>query len=193
MKVLVRDQILQAAEDVFAAQGLLVARMEEIAARAGVAVGTVYNYFSDRQALLSAVLDERTRELATKLKALERQTRGQPFETRVEAFLRELLGHFDAQRALYSLLLQAECSPSQRLIHTHRDGPFAEIYRQAERLVAEGMREGTLRDESAEFLAAMLVGMVKGTAIRALIDPKMPTVSGRLPQILSLFLRGAER
>ncbi len=192
---LVRDQILDAAAAIFAQDGLQAAKMEEIASRAGVAVGTVYNYFADRQALLAAVMDERTRLLADRLKAIERTSRGQPFGERLEVFLRELLGFFDAQRALYSVLIQAECSPSHsnRIAWAHRDGPFSEIYRQAERLIETGRRERVLRDEEPGFLGAMLVGMVRTMAIRALLDAKTPTLSDRLRQISELFLRGASR
>jgi len=46
--------ILTAAEEVFSEEGL-GARMEQIAARAGVAVGTLYNHFQDRGALVNAL------------------------------------------------------------------------------------------------------------------------------------------
>ena len=48
--------MLVAAEDVFAEAGLAKAHVEDIARRAGVAVGTLYNYYKDRDALLAAVL-----------------------------------------------------------------------------------------------------------------------------------------
>jgi len=48
---------------VFSAGGATQARMEDIAARAGVAVGTVYNYFEDRTALVNALLEGRRRDM----------------------------------------------------------------------------------------------------------------------------------
>src|SRR5437879_6605361 len=51
--------ILEAAEQVFADQGLAASHMNDIAALAGVAVGTLYNHFKDRDALLSALLEMR--------------------------------------------------------------------------------------------------------------------------------------
>ena len=58
-----RAAILAAAEEVFAARGLRGARMEAIASRAGVAVGTLYNHFQDREALLSALIQSRRQAL----------------------------------------------------------------------------------------------------------------------------------
>ncbi len=58
-----RDAILEAAATAFNGQGAAAARMEDIAAGAGIAVGTLYNYFRDRSALVSAVLQSRTQGL----------------------------------------------------------------------------------------------------------------------------------
>lgn len=190
VKNLVRDQILVAAEEAFASQGIQLAKMEEIASLAGVAVGTVYNYFGDRQALLLAVLEVKREELAADLKALERGSRGQPFRVRVEAFLGGLLSHFEAKRRFYSLFVQVECSPV-KLLTANPDGPFGEVYRQAGRLMRDGLAKGELRPESPEFLAQVLVGMARGTALRALADPKSPAISGSLPRLLTFFLDGA--
>ncbi len=48
--------ILAAAEAVFAEDGLHDARMERIASRAGVAVGTLYNHFEDKDALVRSLV-----------------------------------------------------------------------------------------------------------------------------------------
>ena len=64
-----RDAILEAAAAVFSAGGATQARMEDIAASAGVAVGTVYNYFEDRTALVTALLDARRRDMFEALDA----------------------------------------------------------------------------------------------------------------------------
>ena len=56
--------ILAAAEEVFADAGLHAAHMGTIAARAGVSVGTLYNHFEDREALLAGLLLARHQEHA---------------------------------------------------------------------------------------------------------------------------------
>lgn len=53
-----RRQILDAAERVFRSKGLVGATTREIARDAGCADGTLYLHFSDRLALLGAVVDE---------------------------------------------------------------------------------------------------------------------------------------
>lgn len=58
-----REAILGAAAELLGRDSASQTRMEDIAARAGVAVGTVYNYFEDRTALVSALLETRTTTL----------------------------------------------------------------------------------------------------------------------------------
>lgn len=57
--------ILSAASSRFTADGIDSARMEEIAADAEVSVGTLYNYFGSKQALLMALFDAEVREMMT--------------------------------------------------------------------------------------------------------------------------------
>lgn len=51
-----RQRILEAAREVFAERGL-TATLDDVAAHAGVGVGTVYRRFEDKDALIEAVLD----------------------------------------------------------------------------------------------------------------------------------------
>ena len=58
-----RARVLEAAREVFAAEGLAVP-LDEIARRAGVGAGTVYRHFPTKEALFEAVVTERITELA---------------------------------------------------------------------------------------------------------------------------------
>lgn len=58
-----RGRILEAAREVFAARGLDVS-LDDIAAHAGLGVGTVYRRFADKDALIDAVFEHRIGEVA---------------------------------------------------------------------------------------------------------------------------------
>jgi AcrR family transcriptional regulator len=60
-----RERILAAAEAVFAARGA-AASTEEVAAEAGVAIGTVFRHFPTKQDLLGAILKDQLAELSEK-------------------------------------------------------------------------------------------------------------------------------
>ncbi|NWG45217.1 MAG: TetR/AcrR family transcriptional regulator [Alphaproteobacteria bacterium] len=56
-----RDRILEAAEEAFSENGFAGAKLTDIAERAGLAVGTIYNRFTDKDGLFTAVLDNYVR------------------------------------------------------------------------------------------------------------------------------------
>ena len=51
-----RDAILAAALDEFAAQGFAATRLDDVAKRAGVAKGTIYLYFADKETLFQELI-----------------------------------------------------------------------------------------------------------------------------------------
>ena len=56
-------RIVKAAEWLFARKGYAEVAMEDVAARAGLAVGTIYNYFPSKSALLLAIVRTETESL----------------------------------------------------------------------------------------------------------------------------------
>lgn len=61
------DEILDAALDVFVEAGFDAARMDTIAARAGISKAGVYLYFDSKEALLRALIDREIAPIATQL------------------------------------------------------------------------------------------------------------------------------
>ena len=59
-----REKILRAAERLFGEKGLHSVNSKEIAAEAGVAVGTFYNYFPDKQDLFLEVFERHSMEVS---------------------------------------------------------------------------------------------------------------------------------
>src|SRR5258708_2117646 len=51
-----RDAILDAALDEFSARGFVATRLEDVARRAGVAKGTIYLYFRDKETLFAELI-----------------------------------------------------------------------------------------------------------------------------------------
>lgn len=84
------EAILEAAAREFVANGFVAARVEDIAARAGVAKGTVYLNFADKQALFEAVVKRRVGPIAAQLQTQLGQE-GPSVRATVEALLARLL------------------------------------------------------------------------------------------------------
>jgi len=182
--------ILSAAEKVFAADGLERARMESIAARAGVAVGTLYNYFADREALVSALVDARRAALLVRLDGALAEGRTRPFEEALAGFLRAWFEHWEAHRGLLSLLFHAE---GMARAARGRGAIVDEATRRAEDLLARGRSEGKVLPDEDGLQAALLVGLVWGALVRDVIRDGGPAAARRADRVLETFLRGAGR
>src|SRR5262245_6994509 len=103
-----RQAILDAALTVFAAQGFEAARLDDVAARAGVAKGTLYLYFKDKEALFEEVVRSAISPILERMNGLAALP-DVPFDTALEAlfamFEKEVLG---TQRKLLIRLIIAE-------------------------------------------------------------------------------------
>ena len=65
-----REAILDAALTVFAERGFEAARLDDVAARAGVAKGTLYLYFKDKEALFEEVVRSAVSPVVERLSVL---------------------------------------------------------------------------------------------------------------------------
>src|SRR5690349_12762068 len=100
--------VLAAAEEVFAAEGLHQASMAQIAERAGVAVGTLYNHFKDRDALLKVLLEERRKDMYERIDRRRAEVAKEPFQKQLEALLRAIVEHFEEHRSFLHVVFLSE-------------------------------------------------------------------------------------
>ncbi len=99
-----RAKILEAAADVFATAGV-DATLHDVAARAGVGVGTVYRRFPHKEALLGALFDDKLREV---IEMVERACAEPDSWEALVAFLRALTEMQSQNRGLYEVLNGSE-------------------------------------------------------------------------------------
>jgi AcrR family transcriptional regulator len=177
--------ILTAAEEVFSGEGLQ-ARMESIAARAGVAVGTLYNHFEDRQALVAALACSRRGALFARLDEALAAAQGKPVHEQLRAFVGAVAEHGKVHGRYLSMLVQAgegpaKANPGKSLLD--------ELVARAELIVERCVASGELRPEGREVFALALVGMVRVANVRILEGGV--TWDALTEPLLDLFLRGA--
>lgn len=183
--------IVGAAEKVFAAQGLRAARMEDIAAAAGVSVGTVYNHFEDREALLNALLDARRAELVASLDKALAEGSGEPFPVMLERFTATLLAHFESHREFFRIVIEGEHRRGIPAAGRPNDA-MLEVYLRVEHLMSRGLRKRALRTQGAELWPALFMGAVRGAMTHNLYEKSPPRALGeRAPELVRFFLDGA--
>lgn len=193
LKEATADAILAAAERVFAEQGLHAARMEDIALAAGVSVGTLYNYFADRGALFSALLELRRAELVSRIDDAVNSALGGSFEGELESMLRTLFEHFDAHRPFLSIVFAGEHVPESAKSTVNSRDTMRALYARFEAIVGRGLSAGTLSPESASLYPALLMGMARGVMMQSLHDESPGVTAPRAREVVKLFLDGSRR
>ena len=179
--------ILQAAEAVFAEEGLHAARMERIASRAGVAVGTLYNHFRDKDALLASLVRASHGALLERVDRALSAAAGRDVRTRLRAFLSAVAAHAREHGRFLSVLVQAGEGPAR--LRPPRT-LLAELVSRADRIVAEGVADGHLRPDDARLFGHALVGMARAVILRSLERGAPDDVADA---IVDIFLRGTAR
>ena len=150
------EAILEAAEEIAAERGLENTSIAAIAERAGVAAGTLYNYFPDREALLTAWFAMRRREMMPRVEAAAKAHAHLPLEPWLRAYLADLFAVFEEKRQFIRVMTSLD----QKAIKLKERQPVVLAAMTA--AITDKLK--TVAPGHAEAYSRMLVGMVKGIA-----------------------------
>jgi TetR/AcrR family fatty acid metabolism transcriptional regulator len=175
---------LTVAARLFATHRFHEARMEDIAAAAGVGKGTIYRYFKDKDELFFALMTKAAREMDALLHQAIEETPGA--RAKLEAVIWAYVTYFDEHPYLFDLIHHAETihRPEEEIpwMQTRRNGITMVL-----QVFAEGKANGefTIRDPDLSVL--MLLG-----GVRAVIRfGKRPRPRDLARKMVSDFLAGA--
>lgn len=159
-----RQRILQAARDVFRHKGYADARMSDIAARAGVAVGSIYLHFKTKEALCAALGDEVNRRVLNESLPLLLQT--DPARA-IDEGIRAAMQIMDEERDLLALLyLNIGFGPFESYEPTETDMQVWQTFAQN---LKERMDAGVFRRYDPDKLAQLISNLVERTAVGCLV------------------------
>jgi AcrR family transcriptional regulator len=148
-----RERLLEAAEDVFAAEGTS-ASTEEIARRAGVGIGTLFRHFPTKEALVEAIVLARVGRLVEEADALAAE--GDPATAFFEFFTRTV-EEAEAKKTYSELLAGGFVDVESAAPELRR-----RLRRAIEALLTRAQEAGTLRDDvGVAEVMTLLVGAVR--------------------------------
>jgi AcrR family transcriptional regulator len=155
-----RDALLGAARELFAEHGFSVP-VEDIAATAGIAVGTVYRHFPTKDALLDAVIERAFDELADRAEA---SLADPDPAAALFTFVRET-GTVMARD--HVLVAAARARPGLR----ERVDAVQRLFTVTDRLLARGRALGAVRTGvTADVVAALLAGVGETNSVAHYLD-----------------------
>jgi TetR/AcrR family transcriptional regulator, fatty acid metabolism regulator protein len=153
-----RAKISQAAVRVFSREGFHRARMKTIAEEAGVAVGTIYNYFQDKDDLLISVFEEGIRIRLDFLDKLRHTSL--PVRDQIQHLLESHFAQIREQQELAELILFERFHRGSRL----RDRIHAlqkQIIDQIAEFIEQGVADGLVRPCHPAVVAQALFDLVQ--------------------------------
>lgn len=157
-----RTRILTAAEEVFAEHGPS-GSTEEVARRAGVAIGTLFRHFPTKQALLQAIMKELLDRLHREADRLAGD--GDP-RTALFTFFTDLVAQAAAKRTVVDLLADAGTDVPV-------DGPVLALSDAIGSMLDRAKRVHAVRDDvTAADVTALLISTAQG-ALRAGWTPEV--------------------
>lgn len=96
-----QQDILRAAEHVFATKGFHKAAIQDIAKVAQYATGTIYLYFKDKEALYLALLENKIRHFISSIKEKVNQTKD--INAKIEVLVHEQLSYFKENQDFFRI------------------------------------------------------------------------------------------
>lgn len=156
-----REEILEAATRLFAADGFARTDVQVVADELGVGKGTVYRYFATKEALFLAAADRAMHRLREAVHAVVDE-QADPLE-QIAAAVHAYLAYFDAHPECVELLILERAAFKDRKKPTyfeHRDaniGPWLELFRG---LIAAGRIRATPVEEIADTISDLLYGTI---------------------------------
>ena len=154
-----KEQIRLGAIEVIAQEGFHRATTDKIAAAAGVAVGTIYNYFRSKDDILHYIFTVEYEKRAALLRELQGQQL-HPLE-KIQAILDFHFARVEKNPDLIKVVV------AERAFSCDHQNNLTLLL---EGILAEGIRDGKIRSCDPGLMATMLFGAIEGVMVKYLQD-----------------------
>jgi AcrR family transcriptional regulator len=181
-----RAAILDAARDVFAELGYDAATIRDIVRRTDLASGTFYNYFSDKESVLRALLEHSAREWRRRVR--QARTEARTLEDFVGGGFRAFFGFIADDPTLFAVLRRnapiIRALVADPMLGAGLDELLADL--------RSAMERGSMPPIDPEYMTAAMAGVGFEVGIR-MVEREPVDVEGATAFATALFLGGTER
>jgi len=186
-----RERISDAAIAVFAEKGYHAARVSDVAKEAGVADGTIYLYFRNKEDLLLSIFEEKMGMLIGLLLA-ELEGVDSPLD-KMRIFSRQHLSRLRTY-PLIAQVFQVEIRQSHKFLREYRPEKFLDYLNVFGDAVKEAQAMGLIRDDIDPYIAKWsFFGSLDELAIQWVLSRNRERfdLDAAAEQVVDTFLRGA--
>jgi TetR/AcrR family transcriptional repressor of uid operon len=161
-----KKKIMQAAIEIFAKNGFDRTRMEDIAMAAGLAKGTLYLYFKNKEDLFYAICDHNLKELRNQLSRVFNRKENIMLDARkfYDEYRKESLG---GDTIWFEMIALSTRSPRLRKILTENQ---SKVYQVVKEVLKTQIERGFFREDiNVDVTASALIALYNGLALNKLL------------------------
>ena len=189
-----REEIVSAAEKVFAAKGFFPTTMSDIARRAEFGTGTLYKYFKSKEELYFTLIDAKVEEINRLVKS-ELSQRNSAVE-RIKKVLQLQFEFIQRNQDFFRIYI----SERNRFEWTVKDELGKGVHEKMvsyidilSEVIAQGIKKGEFRSMDPRDLAHAFVGIVNSFVFEWLISREPYPLVSKLDTVLEIFLSGVQQ
>ncbi len=184
------EAILRAAAKVFARSGYFNAKVSDVARTAGVADGTVYLYFKNKDDLLTSIFSWAMGEFLSRAKS-ELAEVGEPRE-KLRRFAQLHFSLLEQERDI-AIVLQVELRQSTKFMEQFSTTYLAQYLQMLREIIEEGQRRGIFRKQlNSKVVAKFLFGALDEMATNWVLSRKNHSLTAMVEPVLDIFLNGVD-
>ncbi len=192
-KVLRKQEIMEAALDLFSKRGFHNTTMAQVAQRAGVGVGTLYQHFQGKEELYHSLLEEKCTRLLNTLLALVKEE--DSTEENLERLLTAQIDFVEKHRSFFKLYLSEQLATLEAVrekLGLKADVIYARFFQLFQGIMDQGVKRGELRDLPSVHLTRAYMGILNSFFFDWL-KGNLDSLRENQKTILSLFMKGAKK
>jgi len=191
LESMTREALYEAAVSILQEEGWPGLTIEKLAASAGVAKGTVYNYFPDKKEIIYFVAERNMEAVTEKIRSLDLEN-GDPLAL-LQDSLDFLLAHmFENRRTLAAMVRVINEDAQMRTLHCDcRNHPGQDIRETFVEIFRKGIATGCFRPCDPLLMDSVLHATLHGIIHEFILHTDEDTdVPGLIPEIRNIILHG---
>jgi len=190
-----REEVLEAAEVVFAEKGFHRSTMEDVAEQSEFSIGTLYNFFSSKEELYRSLMEMRIQQLNVEANAALDEANNP--EELIQAYIQAKIGlsfKFESFAKLYTRERMGDRFSNVKLWREKMGPFFDQVLTRLAGAFREGIEAGRFRsDLDPVDMAIALDGMTDEFMYEWLVNPEQVKLGKKCDVICGLIFDGVRR
>jgi TetR/AcrR family fatty acid metabolism transcriptional regulator len=183
-----KQQILRAAERVFARKGFQEATISDVAREAEVSDATIYEYFASKEELLFSIPGETARKGKEKIESILKLVRGTANKIRVIIY--DYLWFYKTHPD-YASVAMLILKQNRKFLETNAYEDVRELSRMILKVIREGVEDGDIKaNVDPHLLRSVILGTIEHMVIRWVLLGKPENLEDYVDPLTDLIMEG---